>query len=93
MPHDTLVSEPEIQQRIHRVRQRRVMLDADLPRFSGVATRDLNNAGSHNRDRFPKDFAFYLTFEETRALLFHLGTSKPIRPTHRRRIGFGSPAP
>ena len=77
MPDSTLVPVPEIQQRIHWVRQRRVMLDADLAKFYGVATRELNKAVSRNRDRFPEDFAFYLTLEETQALMFQLGTSKP----------------
>ena len=77
MSQNTLVPVPEIQQRIHWIRQRRVMLDADLARFYGVATRELNKAVSRNCDRFPEDFAFYLTLEETRALMFQLETSKP----------------
>jgi len=55
------------------------MLDADLARFYGVQTRDRNKAASRNLDRFPEDFAFTLTLEETRALMFQLGTSKPGR--------------
>jgi hypothetical protein len=55
------------------------MLDADLARFYGVGTRDLNKAVARNRDRFPGDFAFKLTLGETRALIFQSGTSKPGR--------------
>ena len=69
----------EIQQRIHWVRGKRVMLDADLARFYGVGTRDLNKAVSRNLDRFPEDFAFMLTLEETQALMFQLGTSNSGR--------------
>ncbi len=51
------------------------MLDADLARFYGVETRDLNKAVSRNLARFPKDFAFTLTMPETRNLMFQSGTS------------------
>lgn len=50
-------------------------LDADLARFYGVGTRDLNKAVNRNLDRFPEDFAFLLTMEETRNLMFQSGTS------------------
>jgi hypothetical protein len=55
------------------------MLDADLAQFYGVGTRDLNKAVVRNLDRFPDDFAFMLTLEDTRALMFQHGTSKPGR--------------
>ena len=52
------------------------MLDADLARYYGVGTRNLNKAVGRNAARFPEDFAFTLTLEETRALMFQAGTSK-----------------
>lgn len=64
-----------IQQRILVVRDKRVLLDSDLARFYGVQTRELNKAVSRNLDRFPEDFAFYLTAEEVRNLMFQSGTS------------------
>jgi hypothetical protein len=70
-----LISIAHIQARIHVVRGKRVMLDADLARFYGVGTRDLNKAVTRNHDRFPEDFAFSLTMEETRNLMFQAGTS------------------
>ena len=76
MSQNTLVPVPEIQQRIHWVRQRRVMLDSDLARFYGVTTFNLNKAVSRKRDRFPEDFAFRLTLEESRSLKFQSGISK-----------------
>jgi hypothetical protein len=63
------------QARIHFVRGKRVMIDADLARFYGVGTRDLNKAVTRNLDRFPEDFSFVLTREETRDLMFQAGTS------------------
>ena len=64
-----------IQHRILVIRGKRVLLDADLARFYGVATRDLNKAVSRNPARFPEDFAFQLTAEESSNLMFQAGTS------------------
>jgi hypothetical protein len=72
----TLLPVETIQHRILIVRGTRVLLDADLARFYGVGTRELNRATTRNPARFPDDFAFKLTMSETRALMFQLGTSK-----------------
>ena len=48
------------------VRGQRVMLDRDLALLYGVTTKQLNQQLKRNRSRFPKDFAFRLTFEEAR---------------------------
>lgn len=68
-----------IQARIHSVRGKRVMLDADLARYYGVTTFNLNKAVGRNLARFPEDFAFQLTMEEMQALIFQSGISKPGR--------------
>lgn len=68
-----------IQQRILFIRGKRVLLDADLAGFYGVTTFNLNKAVSRNPDRFPEDFSFRLTLEESRALKFQTGISKPGR--------------
>lgn len=75
-----------IQARIHFVRGKRVMMDVDLARFYGVATRELNKAVSRNLDRFPEDFAFVLTLEETRNLMFQVGTSN-AQPAEDKVLG------
>lgn len=49
---------------IFTVRDRRVILDADLARLYGVTTRRFNEGFRRNRDRFPDDFAFQLTGAE-----------------------------
>lgn len=79
-----LLPAAHIQARIHIVRGKRVMLDADLARYYGVGTRDLNKAVGRNLARFPEDFAFPLTREETQALMFQAGTSKPGRGGSRK---------
>ncbi len=74
-----LIPAETIQQRILIVRGKRVLVDADLARFYGVTTFNLNKAVARNPDRFPDDFAFRLTSEESRALIFQSGISKPGR--------------
>jgi len=54
-----------IEARIHVIRGERVILDADLAALYGVPTGRLNEAVRRNRARFPADFMFKLTPEET----------------------------
>lgn len=77
MPSTALIPVPDIQQRIHLVRGKRVMLDSDLARFYSVTTFNLNKAVARNLDRFPDDFAFVLTREEFGNLIFQSGIAKP----------------
>jgi hypothetical protein len=49
------------------IRGLKVMLDRDLARLYGVDAKVLNQAVKRNLDRFPEDFMFQLTFEETQA--------------------------
>ena len=49
---------------IHTVRNRAVVLDSDVARLFGVATKRLNEAVQRNQRRFPADFCFQLTAEE-----------------------------
>jgi hypothetical protein len=54
----------DIQQRILMIRGEKVVLDADLADFYGVATKRLNEQVKRNKDRFPEDFGFRLTEDE-----------------------------
>jgi hypothetical protein len=65
-----------ISQKIFFVRGTRVMLDADLARLYGVATKNLNKAVKRNASRFPSDFMFQLSSNVMRDLRFQIGTSK-----------------
>ena len=47
------------------VRRQRVILSSDLAEIYGVETRSLNQAVKRNADRFPPDFPFRLTGDET----------------------------
>ena len=50
------------------VREEKVILDADLARIYGVATKVLNQAVRRNADKFPADFMFQLTKDEAEEL-------------------------
>jgi hypothetical protein len=45
------------------------MLDRDLAEMYGVSTKALNQAVKRNAERFPDDFMFQLTKDETRQLI------------------------
>jgi hypothetical protein len=70
-----LVSTEQIERLIHLARGEKVLLDADLARLYGVETKMLNRAVRRNRSRFPPDFMFQLTAEETANLRCQIGTS------------------
>ena len=53
-----------IENLIHVIRGKQVMLDRDLARLYGVETRVLNQAVQRNNERFPGDFMFQLNKEE-----------------------------
>lgn len=59
----------QVERRIFLIRQQRVMLDYDLASLYGVETRALKQAVRRNRERFPEDFMFILTREETETLV------------------------
>ena len=54
-----------IQSKIYEIRGQKVMLDRDLAEMYGVQTKVLNQAVKRNIERFPEDFMFQLTNEET----------------------------
>jgi hypothetical protein len=47
------------------IRDIKVIIDRDLAKIYGVETRRLNEQVKRNLDRFPEDFVFQLTKEET----------------------------
>ena len=53
-----------IENLIHIIRGKQVMLDRDLARLYGVETFRLNEQVKRNIERFPEDFMFKLTREE-----------------------------
>ena len=68
-----------IQNKIFEVRGCRVMLDYHLAELYQVETRALKQAVKRNIERFPGDFMFVLTQEETN-LLLSIGVSQNVIP-------------
>lgn len=64
---------------IHMIRGQRVMLDEDLALLYGVPTKRLNEQVMRNLSRFPEDFMFRLTAEESSHLRSQFATSKTGR--------------
>ena len=75
MPDQILVPMERIERAILMLRGHKVMLDADLAALYGVETKALVRAVKRNEDRFPHDFMFQLSREESDNLRLHFGTS------------------
>jgi hypothetical protein len=80
------ISGEEIEHAILLIRGQKVMLDRDLARLYDVETKALNRAVQRNLDRFPADFMFQLSAEESDSLRFQFGTLK--RGQHSKYLPF-----
>ena len=86
MPSAETAPVPLIESRIWLIRGHKVLLDSDLASLYQVETKSLNRAVKRNRERFPEDFMFQLSAEETRELLrYQVGTSNEGRGGRRYR--------
>jgi len=91
-----MISLEVIERRIFLIRGKKVMLDFHLAELYGVPTKRLNEQVRRNVNRFPEDFMFELTQEESESLRSQIATSKINRggkryfPSARpkRQIGF-----
>jgi hypothetical protein len=61
--------------KIFKIRGQKVLIDSDLAALYGVETKALKRNVRRNIERFPKDFLFELTKEETNILRSQYGTS------------------
>jgi phage regulator Rha-like protein len=77
--HSSLIPIEKIERAIYFIRGEKVMLDRDLTELYGVETKMLNRAVKRNLRRFPLDFLFQLSAEETSSLRYQIGTSKKAR--------------
>lgn len=68
-------AEEIIKQRIFIIRGHKVMLDNDLAEIYGVSTKRFNEQVKRNKERFPEDFMFQLTNEESENLRSQFATS------------------
>lgn len=65
----TLIPKERIESKIFLIRSRKVMLDTDLAKLYGIATKRLNEQVKRNERRFPEDFMFQLTKNEQNELV------------------------
>ena len=65
-----------IESLIRVIRGKQVMLDRDLAELYEVETAQLNRQVKRNIERFPEDFMFQLTKEETEILKCQIGISR-----------------
>ena len=65
-----------VESRILFLRHQRVILDTDLAELYGVPVGRLNEQVKRNQDRFPPDFMFRLTNEESRILRSQIAISR-----------------
>jgi len=72
----SLVPVEIIQNKIYLIRGRKVMLDRDLAELYGVTTGNLHKAVKRNAERFPSDFMYMLSKEESDSLSFQFGSLK-----------------
>src|SRR5580693_1671800 len=76
------IPEEFIERRIYLIRGQKVMLDSDLAELYQVPTKALNQAVQRNSTRFPEDFMFKLTLEETSFLRSQFVTLETGRGAH-----------
>jgi hypothetical protein len=73
-----------IQDKIYEIRSQKVMLSQDLAALYEVETKVLNQAVARNSDRFPEDFMFQLSDEETKLLRSQIVTLGNVNIPHFR---------
>lgn len=70
------------------LRDQRVILDSDLAALYGVETKRFNEQVKRNAARFPADFMFQLTAEESDSLRSQIATLKTGRGQHRKYLPY-----
>lgn len=78
----------QIEPLIQTIRGQNVLLDSDLAALYGVPAKRLNEQVRRNRQRFPEDFMFQLTKDESEALRSQIATLKTGRGQHRKYLPY-----
>ena len=73
---NNIISHKNIEQIILTIRGQKVMLDKDLAKLYGVPTKRLKEQVKRNTRRFPSDFMFQLSWNETRVSRSQIATLK-----------------
>jgi len=74
-----IIPAERIEKSIYLIRGQKVILDQDLAAIYRIPTFRFNEAVKRNMERFPEDFMFQLTNEESRILISQNAMSKPGR--------------
>ena len=69
------ISMADVQNKIVSIRQQYVIADADIAKLYGVETKRVNEAVRNNPDKFPEDYMFALTPDETQYLRTKISTT------------------
>lgn len=77
-----------IERKIYLIRGQKVMLDSDLAELYRVTIKRLNEQVRRNIRRFPSDFMFQLSSEETEFLRSQIATLKAGRGKHRKYLPY-----
>jgi len=86
MAEQSLIPVDRIERVIFMLRGHKVMLDLHLASLYGVEVKVFNQAVKRNTERFPADFMFQLTSEETGFLRSQSVTLKSGRGQHRKYL-------
>jgi ORF6N domain-containing protein len=70
------------------LRGHKVLLDTELAALYDVSVKRFNEQVRRNRQRFPADFMFQLTAEESRALRSQIAPLKSSRGQHRKYLPY-----
>jgi hypothetical protein len=84
----SIISGEKLERSILSVRGQRVILDRDLAEMYGVAPKVLNQAVRRNNRRFPEDFMFQLSKEESESLRSQSVTLKIGRGHHAKYLPY-----
>jgi len=84
MAKSQLIPSERIESSILLIRGQKVLLDVDLAKLYGVPTKRLNEQVRRNLRRFPEDFMFQLSVEESNSLRSQFATLKVGRGGHRK---------
>jgi hypothetical protein len=88
MNNQSVVAVERIENTILAIRGHRVLLDSELAALYGVDVKVLNQAVKRNIERFPADFMFQLSAEESAPLRSQIVTLKVGRGLHRKYLPF-----
>ena len=85
---NSIISIELIENKIYFIRNKKVMLDGDLAELYGISTKRLNEQVRRNIDRFPEDFMFILSKEESDSLRSQIATLKKGRGQHSKYLPY-----